>query len=92
MREEPLTDGSLPLDARRIALAPGDRVELEAAGETLVYVISGTGTAGGDPIARESVVFLEPGESCALEAGPDGLELLQATGTHRREGSDGRDL
>ena len=84
MRDELLTDGSIPLAARRIALEPGERVELEAGGEALVYVIAGSGTAAGEPVERESVVFLEPGESCSLEAGADGLELLQGTGTHGR--------
>jgi redox-sensitive bicupin YhaK (pirin superfamily) len=92
VREEPLTDGTIPLAARRLALDPGERLDLAAAGETLVYVIAGAGTAAGEPLARESVVFLEPGESCAIEAGPDGLELLQGTGTEGRKGSDGRDL
>ena len=88
MRDDRLTDGTLALDARRLALDPGERAEGRAGGgETMLYVIAGSGSVSGAPLARESLVWLEPGEAYELEAGPEGLELLEA-GTQPKEVSD----
>ena len=84
MTEQELTDGTLGLDARRLALAPRERgALLEApAGEAFLYVIAGSGrvhaAAQSAALAAESVVWLEPGDACALDAGDEGLELLLA--------------
>lgn len=90
MRDELLTDGTLALDARRLALAPGERAGRRAgAGETMLYVIAGGGRVSGRPLARESLVWLDPGEHYELEAGPGGLELLEAAAGNRpEEGTD----
>jgi quercetin dioxygenase-like cupin family protein len=84
MTEEELTDGTLALGARRLALEPREtaaRVEAPA-GESFLYVIGGSGRvqAAGESaaLAAESVVWLEPGDTCELEAGDDGLRLLLA--------------
>lgn len=78
--EATLTDGTLALDARRISLGPGERrpPARAEAGETFLYVIAGTGSVSGVPLAVESVVWLEPGDEYSLAAGDDGLDLLLA--------------
>ena len=79
MNETRLTDGSIGLDARRFALAPGERLEGRAPeAETLWYVVAGTGNVSGHGLEHESVVVLDPGEAWSLEAGGDGLEILEA--------------
>ena len=84
MTEQELTDRTLALHARRLALEPREtaaRVEVPA-GEAFLYVIGGSGRvqASGESavLFAESVVWLEPGDTCALEAGDDGLLLLLA--------------
>ena len=85
-----LADGAhvdgLRMVARRWRLAggarsPGCQIDREA--ERFLYVIGGEGAVviGGErlPLDRESVVWLEPGDAYSLEAGPDGLEVLEAT-------------
>jgi hypothetical protein len=71
------------MSARRWSLGPnvvGPQVE-HGEGEELLYVISGGGFAlvGGEqlPLAPESVLWLEHGDRYHLQAGPEGLEILQ---------------
>lgn len=84
MTEQELTDGTLALAARRLALDPGERgPRLRASGaEAFLYVIAGSGrvhaAAGSEALGAESVVWLERGDDCSLEAGDEGLELLLA--------------
>ena len=77
MNERVLTDGSIPMGASIIVLEPGERIERRAdAAETMLYVARGSGRIADRELARESVVWLELGEEYALEAGPEGLEVL----------------
>lgn len=86
MRDDHLTDGTLALEARRLVLGAGERAERRAPdGETMLYVIAGGGSVSGSPLARESLVWLDPGERYELEAGPGGLELLEAAAGNRPE-------
>jgi quercetin dioxygenase-like cupin family protein len=75
--------GTPALVAQRWELAPGARAPgfTQGDSEQLLYVIDGSGTAVVDstalPLAGESVLWLEPGESCYFVAGADGLHILQ---------------
>ncbi len=79
------TTGAPGMVARRWTLAPSARGPEVARGpgEHLLYVIRGSGIAivGTDrhPLAHETVVWLEPGDGYRLEAGDDGLEVLEAS-------------
>ena len=57
----------------RLRLDGGARSEI--AGEMIVFVLSGEGAIGAEPIATESSLYLGKGESCALCAGA-GLDVL----------------
>ena len=68
---------SVPGLVVRVAeLAPGAQLELEGDGETMAYVIDGRGETELGPLAPESLVWLDPGDALAVEAGPGGLRLL----------------
>jgi redox-sensitive bicupin YhaK (pirin superfamily) len=80
MNERRLTDGTLALDARRLTLDAGERVEGRAPdAQTLWYVVAGSGSVSDHALAHETVVVLEPREEYVLEAGGDGLEILEAS-------------
>lgn len=72
------------LSARVLTLAPGVRAPglTAEAGETMAYVVRGSGSAYVDgaelPLVHESMLWLTPGETCELAAGAEGLELLVA--------------
>jgi redox-sensitive bicupin YhaK (pirin superfamily) len=75
----------LGMVARRWALGAGARSPRRRTyrgAECFLYVIQGEGAAviGGDRLRldRESVVWLEPDDAYSLEAGPGGLEVLEA--------------
>jgi quercetin dioxygenase-like cupin family protein len=78
----PVRAGALELD--RLGLEPHQRREWRAddGGEHLLYVIRGSGSARVKAesleLARESVLWLDPGEQANLIAGADGLEVLTA--------------
>lgn len=69
---------------RRWSLVPGSTgAEIaRTTDEVLLYVISGTGTATvgeqGFALGAESVLWLDPGDVCVMEAGEQGLEVLEA--------------
>lgn len=76
--------GQPAMVARRWSLKPGARGperRVHGQAEHLLYVISGRGTAVvGDerlPLAPESMLWLEAGDRYRLEAGDEGLEVLQ---------------
>jgi glyoxylate utilization-related uncharacterized protein len=84
-----LADGThidgLTMVAKRWTLAGGARSPgcwIDHDAERFLYVIQGEGTAviGGERLAldRECVVWLEPDDAYSLEAGPSGLEVLEA--------------
>ena len=80
MNETRLTDGTIGIDARRFALAAGERLEGRAPdAQTLWYVVAGAGTVSDHALAHETVVVLEPRDEYVLEAGGDGLEILEAS-------------
>ena len=75
----------LEMAARRWNLTSGarsPRCRVDRGTERFLYVIQGEGTAviGGERLRldRECVVWLEPGDAYNLEAGPGGLEVLEA--------------
>lgn len=78
-----MTTGALPMGARRWVLAPHARGPEVAHGgaEEMLYVIRGSGAVVVGrrrfPLEPESVLWLEPGDRYYLEAGADGLEVLQ---------------
>lgn len=78
----PVRAGALELD--RLDVAPRQRREWQAhdGGEHLLYVIRGSGSAKVEDeslgLARESILWLDPGERAILIAGADGLEVLTA--------------
>lgn len=79
----------LPMGARRWVLKPGahgPEVEHRDA-EAMLYVVRGSGAAvvAGTvlPLAAETVVWLERGDRFILEAGPQGLEVLQGYAPER---------
>lgn len=87
-QEIALTGGDVTSDsamvARRWSLQPnarGPRVSHSHDTEEFLYVIMGSGVAlvGSErlPLEHETVLWLEPGDSYQLEAGEDGLEILQ---------------
>ncbi|MCI0713002.1 MAG: AraC family ligand binding domain-containing protein [Chloroflexi bacterium] len=75
--------GSPAMVARRWTLEPNAHGPLLTQGdaEQLLYVIRGSGTAVVDgealELERESVLWVEPGETYQFVAGPHGLEILQ---------------
>jgi quercetin dioxygenase-like cupin family protein len=77
------TIGTPAIVARRWSLAPHARGPEMTRGEAehMLYVIHGSGVAhvGGErlPLEPESVLWLEPGDRCQVEAGEHGLEILQ---------------
>jgi quercetin dioxygenase-like cupin family protein len=77
------TIGAPAMVARRWTLDPYARGPelVHGRAEGMLYVIGGDGVAhveGQDmPLCRESVVWLETDERYQLEAGPQGLEVLQ---------------
>lgn len=72
------------LELRRVALAAHAECRHigAAAGERMLYVVRGAGSAvvGAERFALgpESVLWLEPEDAPALIAGPEGLEVLIA--------------
>ena len=69
--------------ARRWSLKPlgrGPQIE-HGDYEEMLYIISGSGSAqvGAEryPLQPESLLWLEHGDTYSLEAGPEGLEVLQ---------------
>jgi quercetin dioxygenase-like cupin family protein len=75
--------GSPALAARHWSLEPnvsGPQIE-HGDYDEMLYVISGSGDAwvGNQrfSLTAESLLWLEPGDSYQLEAGPEGLEVLQ---------------
>jgi quercetin dioxygenase-like cupin family protein len=80
--------GAVGMELTVLALAPGASGSWGPAdGERFLYVIRGAGSAEVAReqlrLERESVLWLEPGEDAALEAGPDGLEALAASAPMR---------
>lgn len=79
---DPKSGGGLPMRAERWRLEPGaSGPPLDApGGETMMYIIAGTGTVrvGGTTYAvePESVIWLSAGDRINLTAGADGLEIL----------------
>jgi glyoxylate utilization-related uncharacterized protein len=84
-----LADGAhvagLAMVARRWTLAGGarsPRCRTDRDAERFLYVIRGEGAAviGGERLALdpECVVWLEPDDAYSLEAGPTGLDVLEA--------------
>lgn len=77
------TFGTAAMIARRWLFASGAAGPELVHGRTdqLLYVIRGSGTAVVDgttfPLAEESVLWLEPGETYQFVAGEEGLEILQ---------------
>jgi quercetin dioxygenase-like cupin family protein len=75
--------GAASIVARRWSFEPAGKTETLVHGnvEQLLYVIGGSGTAfaNGEELALEpeSMLWLDPGDEYRLEAGPDGLEILQ---------------
>lgn len=75
--------GAPAMVARRWSLQPHARGPELTHGEVeqLLYVIRGAGVAvvNGErlPLAPETVLWLEPGDRYRLEAGGEGLEILQ---------------
>ena len=78
----PVRAGALELD--RLKMAPRQSREWQAhdGGEHLLYVIRGSGSAEVEDqslgLARESILWLDPGERAILIAGADGLDVLTA--------------
>jgi quercetin dioxygenase-like cupin family protein len=74
--------GTDALGVERVILEAGKNSEPVSAvdAERFVYVIQGSGQAqvGGEafPLAPESMLWIEPGDTFTLEAGADGLEVL----------------
>jgi quercetin dioxygenase-like cupin family protein len=74
-----------PLTLERLDVAAGEATGWRdhRAGESFLYVIEGEGAlelpGGRRALARESVVWLEPGDTYRLEGGPAGLAVLAAT-------------
>jgi mannose-6-phosphate isomerase-like protein (cupin superfamily) len=70
------------LQVECVTLEPGKRSELANAvdAERFLYVIQGTGQAhvGSDrfPLAPESMLWIDPGDTFTLEAGSTQLEVL----------------
>lgn len=74
--------GADALHIERIALDPGAHTPPAQApdAEHFLYVIRGAGSAHvgskSFPLEPESILWLEAGDTCSLEAGADGLEVL----------------
>jgi len=64
------------LALRLLELTPGAQLELAGDGETMAYVVEGRGSSALGPLEPESLVWLDPGDTLGLEAGPGGLRLL----------------
>jgi uncharacterized RmlC-like cupin family protein len=64
------------LSLRLVELEPGAQTELSGDGETMAYVVEGRGETALGPLEPESVVWLDPGDALAVEAGIGGLRLL----------------
>jgi len=81
-----LADGAMlgtnALHVERITLEAGKAAPTAGAAdaERFIYVIRGAGQAhvAGEiyPLGPESVLWIDPGEACVLEAGAEGLEVL----------------
>ena len=75
--------GTDALGARRWSLEPSAKTSQfeHGSSEQLLYVISGDGSAvvNGDtlPLGVETMLWLEPGDSCQFLAGEGGIEILQ---------------
>ena len=74
--------GSDALQVERVSLEAGKKSEpiSAAQAERFLYVIQGSGQVqvGSEtfPLAPESMLWIESGDTFALEAGADGLEVL----------------
>ena len=74
--------GTDVLEVERVVLDAGKKSEPVSAvdAERFVYVIQGSGQAqvGSEafPLALESMLWIESGDTFTLEAGTDGLEVL----------------
>ena len=64
------------LSVQVVELDAGAQLELSGDGETMAYVIDGRGETELGTLAPESLVWLDPGDALAVEAGADGLRLL----------------
>jgi quercetin dioxygenase-like cupin family protein len=81
--------GTPAMEAQRWSLrghAQGP-IQTHTQGERMLYVIAGSGLTliGSEraALAPETVVWLEPGDRYQLEAGPAGLEVLEAAAPAR---------
>ena len=74
--------GSDALGVERLSLQASKKSEPASAAESerFLYVIQGSGKAlvgtNSFPLARESMLWVESGDTFTLEAGVDGLEVL----------------
>lgn len=81
--------GTPAMEAQRWSLRRHARgpIQTHLEGERMLYVIAGSGLAviGNEraALALETVVWLEPGARYHLEAGPTGLEVLEAAAPAR---------
>jgi len=64
------------LSVRIVELGPGGGLELSAEDETMAYVVEGRGETRLGTLAPEGLLWLDPGDTLAVEAGPGGLRLL----------------
>lgn len=74
--------GTDAMQVERLTLESGKQTELASAveAERFLYVIRGSGQAhiGEEtfPLAVESMLWIEPGDVCTIEAGAEKLEVL----------------
>jgi hypothetical protein len=64
------------LSVQIVELGAGARRELRGDGETMAYAVEGRGVTELGTLAPESLVWLDPGDTLAIRAGPTGLRLL----------------
>jgi mannose-6-phosphate isomerase-like protein (cupin superfamily) len=73
-------NGCPALTQRIVHVEPGATHAAEATGEDVLFVLAGAGTLAHEgtqhPLARETGIYVRPGESYAITAGDEGLELL----------------
>lgn len=78
----PVRAGALELDRLELEGRQSRAWRAHHQGEHLLYVIRGSGSARVEDenlaLARESILWLDPGERATLIAGADGLEVLTA--------------
>jgi uncharacterized RmlC-like cupin family protein len=64
------------LSVQIVELGAGAQLKLSGDGETMAYVVEGRGKTKLGTLAPESLVWLDPGDALAIEAGAGGLRLL----------------